>query len=430
MLIECADRPPGFFQAIMQQKAIRSQDILPHGNFPNAGLDLAHAWLRKCLDEHPTCRHVSPRPEYVPTRLIDVCYESDSGMEKQWRLCEMQDSDAVEPYLTLSHCWGSMPALCLTTTNIEEFKAGVSDSCLPPKYLDAIFVTRRLGFRYIWIDSLCIVQDSKEGWLRESMVMHDVYRNSACTLAASMAGNASERFLRQRDPLITLAEVVQLNWIEESKGFWWWSRSTDGGKYIINHQNFFRMCLSRSSLAQRAWCLQELLLSLRVLHFEEDQLFWECRTLKSCEANPFITMPCAMDEASPVTSDLFRGLPLDEIPRMYSRRPANCNVIVEAYTEGSLTKPEDKLVAIAGVAKAYQGRFGGHYLAGLWSNELPYSLVWYVKGSKTSRIKPFQYVARVKPYRAPSWSWCSVDGLYPVRPCADKSRHKFLDAFG
>jgi hypothetical protein len=400
-------------QAVKNYEVIRTEEILPRGNFPNFGLDLATAWFSKCQSEHPLCASLTAESFFVPTRLVDVFPNGKSNSDSHWSIVDGKKETVVKGYLTLSHCWGKVENLKLTKDNVSQLQAGLPDSSLPPKYKDAVAITRTLGYRHIWIDSLCIIQDSQEDWQREGLTMHDVYKHSRCTLAASTAANSEERILRQRSPTVSLAEVVQLNWIEDStnKSFWQSARRTGDQSYLIYHHNFLRMTLKSSVLAQRAWCFQELVLSPRILRFEEEQLFWECRTLKSCEAHPFITMKTIWDVAEPVISDMFRGMLNEQIPRFWSMRPSShWHTILESYTKGSLTRSEDKLVAIAGVAKAHQELFGGDYLAGLWRDELPYTLLWSVQSSKASKGKEVQYVARVKPYRAPSWSWASVDG--------------------
>lgn len=382
------------------------------GNLPNAGMDIAQAWIQNCLRSHGLCNQHFITQGFVPTRLIDVSHGTSGG---QWKLIHTSKNTKMSPYLTLSHCWGTTQTLRLLTANYTDFKAGMSDECLPVKYKDALSVTRSLGFRYVWIDSLCIIQDSQQDWLQESMTMHDVYRNSACTLAASNASNSDEKFLKQRSPSLHLAEIVQMNWIVESEGklsFLSSPKRSGDMRYLINHHDFFRMSLSRSPLAQRAWCFQELLLSPRVLHFEEDQLFWECRTLKSCEAIPFITMPAITDIHTPVIADLFRGMTVEETPTFHIMRPSShWHTILESYTKGNLTKGEDKFIALAGVAKAFQQKYGGEYLAGLWRHEMPYNLLWWVDRSKISHPQPLRFIEPVHTYRAPSWSWGSFDGL-------------------
>ena len=94
--------------------------------------------------------------------------------------------------MTLSHCWGQTASLVLRKDNFRKFMADISISELPIMYADAIQVTRELGIQYIWVDSLCIIQDSKEDWRHESAQMHQVYSNSYCTIAGAISKNSDE----------------------------------------------------------------------------------------------------------------------------------------------------------------------------------------------------------------------------------------------
>ncbi|KAK2043833.1 HET-domain-containing protein, partial [Colletotrichum somersetense] len=91
-------------------------------------------------------------------------------------LVETEETATHGPYATLSYCWGSKPNLTLTLANYEEYRImGMSAFVIPQLFLDAAFVALKIGAGYIWIDSLCIIQDSKDDWIRESVTMHNVY---------------------------------------------------------------------------------------------------------------------------------------------------------------------------------------------------------------------------------------------------------------
>jgi hypothetical protein len=138
--------------------------------------------------------------------------------------------------------------------------------------------------------------------------------------------------------------------------------------------------------------LQERILSPRILHFAEKQLFWECSEICACEAFP---------------NGILRGTIYENLRDVTSpsAESANAwNMIVQRYTKRSLTYSSDKLPALSGIAKWIGPRLGGTYLAGIWENaDLPRQLAWYVD-VKSSKLRP-------RPdYRAPTWSWASVDG--------------------
>jgi hypothetical protein len=142
-------------------------------------LKVAQHWLQTCLSNHPNCHafHHSTVTDIRqrPTRVLEVTLNTV-------RLrCNMarQSFD----YLALSHMWGKVEQLKLTTSILKSFQADVPFNHLSPIYKEAVRVTRALGYRYLWIDSLCIVQDSAEDWEYEASRMAIVYGNAVCNLA-------------------------------------------------------------------------------------------------------------------------------------------------------------------------------------------------------------------------------------------------------
>ena len=171
--------------------------------------------------------------------------------------------------------------------------------------------------------------------------------------------------------------------------------------------------MNQAPLNRRGWVMQERWLSPRVLHYGRDQLLWECRELDACETYP--------DGLPKLLKNAFSGFKLDpELWKSLGYRQQDDNTesppdsehrrtwisIVDKYSVTSLTKEEDKLVAISGIAKRMQGLIDDEYLAGLWRKDLPSQLLWIVDGSELLTDLP---LTRPRPYRAPSWSWASVD---------------------
>lgn len=133
----------------------------------------------------------------LPSRLLDVKQLPNSAAVR------VQDTSALDigvQYLALSHCWGSIDTIKLTSTSLVKYYSSICYDELPRTFQDAVSVTRRLGFRYLWIDSLCIIQDSEEDWKRESAKMGDVYRNSTSCIAALAARNSEGGCFSLRDP--------------------------------------------------------------------------------------------------------------------------------------------------------------------------------------------------------------------------------------
>jgi hypothetical protein len=171
--------------------------------------NFAKGCLSRCLENHPNCR---PRKEgsdrFYPTRVIDVVCGDNTDIV---RLCERLEIHDDSDYVALSHCWGKAPMITLCDPSLSmdgrenaipigEFKAGIPISRLPTTFRDAVTVTRRLGIRYVWIDAICIVQNSSQDWKTEAMTMHQVYGNAHCTLAATFSKDGNGGLFKERSP--------------------------------------------------------------------------------------------------------------------------------------------------------------------------------------------------------------------------------------
>ncbi|KAF1964057.1 HET-domain-containing protein, partial [Bimuria novae-zelandiae CBS 107.79] len=88
--------------------------------------------------------------------------------------------------------------LKLTTATERSLRSGITIEELPPTFRDAINIVRRIGYRYIWIDSLCIFQDSLDDWTHESRKIGHIYRGSICTIAALASASTKPRCFAAR----------------------------------------------------------------------------------------------------------------------------------------------------------------------------------------------------------------------------------------
>jgi hypothetical protein len=324
-------------------------------------------WLTKCITEHTKCREQHAKTAWLPTRLIDVGLPTSSQQPRLVLTSELERA-SNSSYVTLSHRWASSHVVKLECSNIDSFRQCLPLNHLSATFLDAITVTRALGVRYLWIDSLCILQDSPNDWQAESVEMGNIYQNCICNIAATGSAETGGGLFQKRDPYWVTPSKVRIQYEGHDK------------VYLASHKDPWGKCISRSALNKRGWVLQERLLSPRTLHFAS-QLFWECRMHQACETYP-------------------GGMPVDDLlyteeygtshPISLKNWPEDFGVVdfwqnvVQIYGKCSVTKPEDRLIAIAGVAKSIQPFLDDEYLAGLWKKDLPYNLVWvmrYVDGS-------------------------------------------------
>jgi len=283
----------------------------------------------------------------------------------------------------------------LLTTNVEAMKTQIHEEDLTPNFRDAVAVCRHLDLRYLWIDSLCIIQDSAEDWLHESSRMHSVYSNSALNICATAEG--SNGLFTQRDYCHWSTGPLPVHW-----------EGLCEGVYFGMLENTWQHELHWSPLNRRAWVLQERLLSQRNLHFGRRQLFWECQQHTACELTPkgFVGIVCppyyyqkrlSLEHGALLRK--YEDLPPDRLLDSF----AIWRTIVSTYSNCGLTFKTDKLVAISALARHCQTQLGleGEYLAGLWSKYLGNQLLW--------ETHPYLHGKRQKTYRAPTWSWASMD---------------------
>jgi hypothetical protein len=339
----------------------------------------------------------------VPSRLL----HAGTTEHPDLRLCKLPNGTE---YASLSHCWGKHVPVKLLSSNIAAFYERIEFTELPRTFREAIEVVRHLNIEYIWIDSLCIIQDSKDDWASEAALMHQVYANAIVNIAADDARDGTEGLFRDRDPRLCELVEVELSWTKQHRGIY---------KAVDNA--FWQSTMEESVLNSRAWVLQEQLLSSRILHFGKTQLLWECHTGKACEL-----FPAGLYEAHPgygpkksIKQDEAKGpFILEQAGDLRDERVVvefsqkweahrQWKDIVDDCTNRNLTFGTDKLVSISALAMRFgSANFQTEYLAGLWNQDLAVQLLW-----SPARLQlKSRPTTRQTEYRAPTWSWASIDG--------------------
>ncbi|TGO25439.1 hypothetical protein BPAE_0080g00310 [Botrytis paeoniae] len=393
-------------------------------------------WANNCIENHPKCNPTTEEAPWYPTRLIDVQYLASPSptaelaalmfnmltghLPTNCRLIETKDTPPEDTsYLTLSHRWpaqGSISAR-LEKSNIEQMKEFIPYDILPPTFREAILVARRLKVRYIWIDSLCIIQDCSEDWGKEAQTMGDVYAHSLLNLSGTAA---IDTLIPARNPELIQPCIVKSTW-----------DNAPNHEFVITDFQFWKDRIHSSPCNTRAWIAQERWLSPRVLHFTFDQMVWECRTHEASETFPLgLPKQARLNKHTgfkfPGNSRIF-GRQRDE-KEEGNRYIQDWYRVLETYGRSEVTFEKDRLVAVAGLAQKFSLLLQDTFLAGLWQSHLPGTLLWSVhKGLRSNHPFPLPTLAardlvgntptyhitessRLASYEAPSWSWASVSG--------------------
>lgn len=376
---------------------VKKRPIASHSDSDSV-YELAADWLKYCRSSHPDCPPVMDSP--LPTRLLDVSGVTTGGTSQEPFLY-ISDANERSQYVALSYCWGEQgnKDFVLTQSTLERNMETIPLSSLPQTLRDAITITKWLGFRYLWIDALCILQDSKEDWEKEAAVMGKVYFNAVVTIAASAASDSSKGFLVPREDFdATDPQLVFCG--------------PDGTRGLVSIRYEFPSATDIGQpLDLRGWALQERLLSPRLLSYETRKLTWTCPTDTYLEGEENAKSIPPRDSIFSKSLIHFSNAPssISSAPasRQYSYETdpfLQWTVIVEEYASRELRYQTDKLPALSGIASQVQQNLGGdEYLAGLWKSQMPRALAWIVIGKnklgKRGRALP-----------CPSWSWASITG--------------------
>ncbi|EGO51430.1 hypothetical protein NEUTE1DRAFT_104474 [Neurospora tetrasperma FGSC 2508] len=328
-----------------------------------AVIGTARSWLENCRQNHASCEPVDPA--FNPTRLL---YIHDASSVQ---LIETEKEAKTHAYVAFSHCWGNY-----------------------------------------------------DDWAKESAMMKDVYANSSLNLCASAAGDSSEASFQHRDRGIIVPLEIEPHWTGYLHGNTWEKRKLGPLpsylhriKFKLVNSNMNNSEITNSPLNLRAWVVQERVLSRRHLFMTCNQLWWECPDMFACEVFPGMFPDFEYIEDARVQYYALNGPGHHSV--YGSRMERLWESLVMRYSRCDLTYLYDKLPALSGLAQIFSVARGpdfsldlNSYLAGIWRPHLPKALCWYTKSNeKSGQIRRY----RPHPYRAPSWSWASVEGPVEVK---------------
>lgn len=419
---------------------------------------LITSWAQDCAKSHKKCQRIfgskgisRPAP-WFPDRLLRVRQEGDEIFA---RVVVKSNSDDFSQkilerqlsYLSLSHCWGPAPDISapmggragtvLTEANLPAWQKDVPLDDLPLTFQHAVLICSLLGFEHIWIDSLCILQDSVEDWQSQSAVMGDVYKFAWLNIAALSSSSDYDGFINNnRDPRVEfgfrapMASILGRGPDDKNEDGQECVLLRGRAKLLWAFSDHIAGAGARNApLFDRAWVYQERSLSRRTLAFAEKSVWWTCDESSRGEhpewgGGGMDTMGMRWTLHQVVEAAANRAATKGQAPssaahaaqrealiQNFDNRWHSC---VTSYTLCKLTKYTDKLIAVSSIARELaltRVLSEKHYLAGLWDNDLVFQLAWInVEGHTTP---PRKHIGDAE-YVAPSWSWASIEA--PSQP--------------
>lgn len=354
----------------------------------------ARQLIASCQDSHLDCHDkVDAQP---PSRIIDVgkikvnevgVGEVDAG---KWPCVKLRNTRDLElkDYVALSYCWGGEQPMKLLSTNRAKYEDCVLLAELPKTLQDAVECTRALGYRYLWVDALCIMQDVQSEKLKEIGNMASIYRNAAVTIIAAVARSVNEGYLN----------YDRLSSIQSKFGF---KESKPINCHIeveLNNGQIGTLVIipeivwddpKTMPINERGWCLQESVLPRRLLYYGPEELLFRCHTI---DCQPM----------TPSVIDYTKGI---NPPRILSHQQRGSNPkslwhdFVLDFSERKVSVPADRTYAITGIIEELQWRWDDECIWGIWKSRLLEDLCWKRREGTSVRTQ-----------HAPCWSWMSFNG--------------------
>ncbi|KAL7947510.1 heterokaryon incompatibility domain-containing protein [Trichoderma barbatum] len=355
------------------------------------------SWLQECFTTHPECQQLQNNNRSSdaslpgPRRLLHL---SGDATHPQVRLQQNSSSSSLVEYAALSYCWGGDQAVKLKDSIVESWMKDIPYDQFPQTIKDAMQVTMALGLQYLWIDALCIIQDSNQDKAEQISRMAEIYEQAYITISAARATAVPEGFLQNRH-------------VAGEKGFRMPFTCQDGQlSAVILWQG--REPDAWEPIDQRSWCLQESILSPRVLEYGTHSIRWHCARSRADESQPrydgwvgHSKTFAQLSMSHPLTSSIdWRGL--EESYKFVQV----WQTLVSHYTRRGLGWYQDKLLAISAIARKMSKMTEKHYIAGLWTEYIGEMLLWHPNHGPDAKEKPCRHAT----YVAPSWSWASFSG--------------------
>ncbi|PKS06006.1 hypothetical protein jhhlp_007840 [Lomentospora prolificans] len=346
-------------------------------------------WIASC---QTTCvSHCEPHSKWAPTRLLDL-----SGSDI--RLVESPDANTE--YAAFSYAWtDDEDVSCLTKaeqSNLDVLKEAIDVACLDRTFVDAITTSRSLGIRHLWIDRLCIVQDSPEDRFKEEALLYKIFHHAKVTLVATGVSSPDSGFLL-RD--ISQTPAAKLAYSPTS------TLIVSPSRHVSEDQTPRSLAVESSKWTSSARNLIQRTHSTRLIYFpppsSSPDILFECRWSLRSET---VGSESILGRESPLWAR-----PGDDVTerneevkeRMRAYTYLTYQNLLTAFTTKNISNPKDRLLLMSNPASAGQGTIADAYIprAGLFGRNIPASLMWFATPSSSRSRVP----------SAPSWSWASIN---------------------
>ena len=361
-------------------------------------LGTVSGWVTECTANHSRCGNFERGQEPpLPTRVIDV------GLQSGPQVPRIIVTNGVQShYVALSHCWGTTPVVRTTRGNLDSHLQSLPMSSLSRTFQDAITITRKLGFRYLWIDSLCIVQNDAKEWEEEATKMAMVFQNASVTISATFGVDGTAGCFSDFEVPLTV-DIIDPT-LESAQ-----SAIPKCDTVYLRRFPSEWASIRQAPLNKRGWVLQESVLSRRNIHFAKDQIYWSCLTrvrsgdgVLNC---PSESSRWAHGRRQPPSIGLTLYKPTAPAEELYIA----WFDIIEDFSRRSLTKSPDKFAALAGVTTAFRSKMGDETLVGIWKDDIHAGLIWKAMSPSKPVDPSLQSI--------PSWSWASLDAPIEAPEC-------------
>lgn len=345
--------------------------------------------LQTCLREHSTCSNRQDTT-WFPERLLLIEHGHYSEDNIKLRLTNTRHELPQSAYIALSHCWGATQPIRTTSQNIVSHQDDINWRRLPRTFKDAVTTAQEMDVTYLWIDSLCIIQDDEEDWARNSAQMGKIYQNALFVVAAVSSSSGAEPFLGSDAPNVRYYHcAVDLASTDQH-------RPHSHDFRALPKARRFGMELYPGTvmgpLEQRAWAFQEEICATRMMSFTRWETKWKCGSAIGCE--------CLGKLEKRRDFNLF-GQDSQQQGTAKENSLSEWRRIVVAYSRRDLTYTSDRLPALAGIASKFHNLLESNYVGGTWEMDLPFSLGWH---------RTFWNPCRTMGEGAPTWSWASMQG--------------------